>query len=143
MKQTKFFSPPYGDVILNPDLLFLEILVLYVNDEYWCSGSGDSYIEYEDEAKTSRIEILFSLEYGFYLRFQAWQEDYHSLGLGDFTNTVTVYVGGDPLLLPTKFFITREQALLVVKEFCQTGKRINKINWGKDEDINWNYGFEE
>jgi len=143
IKHIEFISPADGDVLQNPDVLFLKILIMYVNEEFWCSGSGVTELNYQDQKLKSYLEIYFNVEFGFYIRYKSWQEDYHSLGLGDLVNIVSVYVGGDPVLLPTKFFVTREEALLVVKEFCQTGKRTDKINWGKDQDINWHYGYKE
>jgi hypothetical protein len=45
------------------------------------------------------------------------------------------------VLLPTKFFITREKALLAIEKFVKTGDRTNQITWGKESEQNWHYGY--
>jgi hypothetical protein len=139
MRYTEFFSPPDGDIIANPDILFLRILFLYVDQEYWNSGSGDSYIDYKDEHKSSRLQILFSHEFGFYLRYQSWGKDLHSLNNGDYSKITEVYVGGNPIVLPVKFFIDRESAFEAVELFCETGEHSPLIEWGADGDIEWDW----
>lgn len=140
MKLTEFFSPADGDIIANPDLLVLKILFLYVGAEYWNSGSGDSYIQYKDGRKTSRLEILFSEDLGFYLRYKTAGTDLHSINDdGDYSKVVKVYVGGDPLILPVKFFIDREIALEAVKVFCESGDPTSKVKWLEHNKVEWDW----
>jgi hypothetical protein len=139
---TKFCSPADGDIIENPDISFLRILILYVGKEYWNSGAGQGYITYVKDNKDQQLLITFDQDWGFYLEFQSNQEDTQvTLGKGNFENTVSPYIGGNPVLLPTKFFITREKALLAIEKFVKTGDRTNQITWGKESEQNWHYGY--
>jgi hypothetical protein len=140
MKRIEFTSPADGDMIRNPDMLMLKILFLYVGGEFWNSGSGDSCIDYFDEIKESRLEILFSDPHGFYLRYQTKGQDFHSLNDGDYSRTTQIYVGGNPLVLPVKFFIDREKAFEVLEYFYKTGDRTQVVAWGEDDDIEWDWG---
>jgi hypothetical protein len=139
MKTIEFFSPADGDILINPDILFLKILFLYVGEEYWSSGSGDSYIDYNDGDKANRLEILYNRDFGFYLRYKSWGNDFHSLNVGDYSKITKVYIGGNTQVLPVKFFLSREIAFEVVKFFCETGERSSKINWGDHDKIEWDW----
>lgn len=137
----KFISPPDGNIIKNPNLEFLEILILYGESLYWNAGSGQASIELENNNVESYLTLTFDIDYGFQIEYKKDGEPFYvSLGEGDFETTVSPYVGGDPWLLPTKFFISREEAWDVVAYFCETGLRSDETTWGKLQDQNWNYG---
>jgi hypothetical protein len=138
-----FTTPPYGDEIVNPDLRFIEILILYVNNEYWCAGPGQAWLDYKTDKLTYKLVLTFDINYGFYLEYKDAKEDkFSSFGKGDFEHSVTVYVGGDPWILPTKFFVSRNEAWLAVKHFCETGEMYGEITWARSSDVDWHYGME-
>jgi len=139
MKRIEFTSPADGDVIMNPDILMLKILFLYVGGEFWNSGSGDSCIDYYDEIGVSRLEILFSDPHGFYLRYKAKGQDFHTLNNGDYSSITRIYVGGNLLVLPVKFFINREKAFEILEYFCRTGDHSQGVAWGEHGKIEWDW----
>ena len=90
------------------------------------------------------MEIYFSEKYGFHLRIFPKNGDFFlSFGQGDYKHSVEVYVGGDPWLLPTKYFITNEETLIAVEEFAKTGEITPHVNWGKGSEETWTYGYDE
>jgi hypothetical protein len=140
---TEFFSPPDGEIIQNPQLDWLKDLILNKGEDYWNAGAGQASLKRHENGAT--IELLLTLEpsQGFYLEYIDPQNVYYvSLGEGTFDKTVTVYVGGDPVLLPTAFFISRKLALAAVEELCSSGCRTTKITWKQRRDVKWNYGCE-
>ena len=139
MKRIEFTSPADGDMIADPGLQMLRILFLYVGPEFWNSGSGDSCIDFYDEKKEAALEILFDNPNGFYLRYKAKGQDFHSSNDSDFSVVTKIYVGGNPLILPVKFFIDRGKAFDAVHYFCQTGDRINTVPWIEDDKIEWDW----
>ena len=139
MRRIEFTSPADGDVIINPEISMLKILILYVGGEFWNSGSGDSCIDYYDEVKENRLEILFSEPHGFYFRYKAKGQDFHTLNEGDHLNVTQIYVGGNPLVLPVKFFIKREKAFEVLNYFCHIGDRTEVVAWREDSKIKWDW----
>ena len=139
-----FRSPADGDIIKNPDIAFLRILILYVGEEYWSFGSGQGEFTYVENDINNEIVITYSEGLGFFLEFDSNNEPVHvSLGKGNFEDTVSPEVGGDPWLLPTKFFVTHEETLLVIEEFLKTRERTSQITWGIESEQNWHYGYED
>ena len=139
MKRIEFTSPADGDIIVDSNLQMLRILFLYVGAEFWNSGSGDSCLDFYDEKKEAALEILFSNPHGFYLRYKAKGQDFHTSNDSDYSVVTKIYVGGNPLVLPIKFFIDREKAFDAVHYFCQTGDRINTVHWIEDDKIEWDW----
>ena len=85
MTRIEFTSPVDGDVITDPNISMLKILFLYVGGEFWNSGSGDSCIDFYDVSKENRLEVLFSDPHGFYLRYKAKGQDFHSSTNADYS----------------------------------------------------------
>ena len=129
MKCIEFFCPPDGAVMANPDILFLEDLFLRAGSEFWSSGSGDAYLDCNDVGLSSRLEILFHNDYGFYLRYQAPGSDFNSFNPAAGTDKVQVYVGGHPLYFPASYFIDRRKAFITAMLFCESGMRADAIEW--------------
>ena len=135
MKRIEFTSPADGDVIINPDIAMLRILFLYVGEEFWNSGSGDSCIDFYDAGIENSLEILFSEPEGFYLRYKAKGQDFHTANQLDFSKVTTIYVGGNPLVLPVKFFVSRDAAFEAVRYFCKSGFRLDSLTWLDDDAL--------
>ena len=142
MKKIVFVSPADGEIIESPDIKLLRILILYV-DNYWTFGSGQGEFTFKEKDKDRQLLITFDKDWGFHVEFQSNHEPTQvSLGKGDYDTTVSPYIGGNSWVLPTIFFITREETLLVVDHFLKTGERAPSIHWGNSSEINWHYGYE-
>lgn len=139
-----FYPPPFNVAIKGPDLRFLEISIKYVDKEYWCAGSRQTWLVVQNTSKDTQLTLTFDFTHGFCLEFEAnYEPKYIALGGGALEHTVTARVGGDPWLLPTKFFVNRGATWQAVEEFCKTGARTNRISWGTGEQIKWHYGYNE
>lgn len=144
MNTIEFFSPPDGDEVTNPDKKWLRDLVLNKGEDFWNAGAGQGSLKFSGPDGT--VELLLTMEQslGFYLEYIDQNSVYYvSLGNGSFEDTVTVYVGGDPLVLPSAFFVSREVAWTAVEEFCNTGQRSDALTWKDRSEVNWHYGYEE
>jgi hypothetical protein len=141
---TEFFSPPDGAFVANPNAEWLEDLILNVGEDYWNAGAGQASLKREDDG--SNVELLLTLVpmRGFYLEYIDSNNNYFvSLGDGTFDETATVYVGGDPVVLPTALLVAKELAAAAVEEFCRTGERSSAVRWKLRRDLNWHYGSME
>jgi hypothetical protein len=140
----EFFSPPNGDFLTSPDMAWLKHLVLKEGPDYWNAGAGQAAIWFGKGKRRPELDLTFDKSFGFSLQhIDAKSVHYVSLGKGDFAHAVTVYVCGDPLVLPSAFFIPRRLAWIAVEEFCRTGLRSANIRWGKRSEQNWHYGHPE
>jgi len=140
----EFFSPPNGDFVINPDMAWLKNLVLKEGPEYWNAGAGQASIKYDKGKRSPQLLIIFEKSLGFFLEYiDAKSVYYVSLGKGDFAHAVTVHICGEPLLLPSTFFIPRRLAWIAVEEFCRAGLRHRKVRWGKRSEQHWAYGHPE
>ncbi len=137
------FSAPSGEVLENPELSDIKKLILTKGERYWNTGSGDGGFDFYYETGNANLQLIFDKKWGFYLLYRgADKKSYTSFGPGDFDHTVSPGVGGDPLLLPTKFFVPRERAWEAVEEFCKSGQKSAKITWMDNAKVKWNYGEE-
>lgn len=135
MKRIEFTSPADGDIIIDPNLSMLRILFLYVGSDFWNSGSGDSCIDFYDGDKETQLEVLFSEPHGFYLRYKAKGQDFHTANTDDLSEVTKIYVCGNPLVLPVKFFVDRERVFDAVHYFCETGERTDAVTWIEDDVV--------
>lgn len=142
MKKTEFWPPIdlNGHTVKFPDPLLVKVLILYVGKEYWCSGAGSGYFDYKNDL-SSGIEIMFMEELdGFYLRYSGRDGGFHSYNKEVEEKIVIGYVGGNPLNLSSRFFISRENTLKAIEYFLETGKRTDLDIWINGDIINWDYG---
>lgn len=94
----EFFSPPDGDVIVDPDIKLLRKLVLTGGEDYWNAGAGQGSLKYVGANGKTELLLAFHKTCGFYLEYIDMNDVYYvSLGGGDFDHAVSVYVGGNPL----------------------------------------------
>ena len=130
-----FNTPPHGIDIENPDVRFLELLISYVNEEYWSAGPGQAALTYEDGIKKRQLILTFYIDQ-FHIEYRSESEPAHlALGDGDFNHIFEPRVGGDPWALPTKFFVSRDITWIAVKEFYKTGGRSDQITWATKKDL--------
>ena len=125
-----FNTPPHGIDIESPDVRFLELLVLYVNEEYWSAGPGQAALTYEDNEKRTMLVLTFHLNQ-FYLEYHTESEPTSISFRGDTDGCeiITPFVGGNAWPLYSSFFVDRNQTWAVIDEFCRSGNKTNKIDW--------------
>ena len=135
------FLPPIGDDIDLKDLDKVRDLVFHRGEEYWNSGSGEAGLDRTERNETAKLRLVFDKSLGFYIVYIDQKgERFTSLGTGVPARIVSPFVGGDPLPLPSKFFVPIELAWRVIEEFCNTGNRSSQISWLVSKDLNWNFG---
>jgi hypothetical protein len=149
MKIFEYVSPE-GEITHNPNLEDLCKLILSSEENYWCTGSGQGYLTWyeKEDIPLVYLSLTFNNKYGFWLQHgdkRILDYSHTSLGDGDFNheNAVEVYICGDPLLLPSAFFISSVQACLAVKEFGITGNKSEAVKWGVEGEEGWDYGDAE
>jgi len=144
MVTIEFFSPPEGEFVKNPKLEWLKGLILNKGESYWNAGAGQGSLTRKQNGSNVQLTITLAPDHVFYLEYIDRDDTYFvSIGEGTFEETITVEVGGDPLLLPTAFLISKELACAAVVEFCKTGQRTKRVKWKKRSSVNWHYGFPE
>jgi hypothetical protein len=96
--------------VTNPQLNWLKKLVLKEGRTYWNAGAGQGSLTRQEEGKTEILVLTMAPKLGFYLQFSIDDEvSYDSIGEGNFEESVTVYVGGDPWILTTAFFVPKSK----------------------------------
>jgi hypothetical protein len=148
MKILEYLSPE-GDLTYNVNTDNLSGIILSPRSDYWCAGNGEGCFTWYKAKNSSSIisniylnclVLTFYEKYGFWLQYKSQNpgaHEYTSIGDGDFNheNAVEVYICGDPLLLPSAYFISPIQALIAVKEFVKTANKSEEIQWrSKGED---------
>jgi hypothetical protein len=144
------YVSPEGDVIVHPIFNSLKKLILNPDENYWSVGSGQGYLTWYEQENIPLISLslTFNEKNGFWLEYRdkrTQDGSYTSLGNNDFShkNAAEVYICGDPLLLPSSFFITSEQACAGVNDFSKDGRKSDSIIWGIKGDQGWDYGDPE
>jgi len=131
-----FIVPGDGSEVAEPDVNWLRELVLNGDSEFWNSGSGQGWLR--DQDQKTELLLTFHEDHGFSLDYCDSRSTYFvSLGNGDFTHKIKVYIGGDPEFLPTARFVSRKEAWLAIEEFCRSGRMTTKIKWGKRSEQKW------
>ncbi len=142
MKMLEYFSPPDGEIVENPAPDRLRNLILNEGEDYWNAGAGQASLTCREDGSTKVLLLTMEPSLGFYLEYVDPDKVYYiPFKGGTFDDTVTVYVGGDPLLLPAAFFVPRELAWAAAEEFCRSGGRTDKITWKNRTEVNWHYGY--
>jgi len=107
--KTEFFSPPDGSFVANPKAEWLHDLILNKGDEYWNAGAGQASLKRDDDGNSVELQLTMVPKHGFYREFIDTNNKYFvSLGDGTFDETVTVCVGGDPIVLPTAIVVSKD-----------------------------------
>jgi len=135
-----FNSPPDGYEFKNPDINLIHTLIFHAESKYWNSGAGQALIEYENDGVKRFLALTFHEDYGFRVEVKYENESYFvCLGDGDYNTEVEVYIGGDQIFLPSKFFVGLEDTWEIVLYFCETGLRDDEYEWSSVEEIDWHY----
>jgi len=139
MAQVVFIVPENGSEITSPDMDWLRGMVLRGGRDFWCSGSGQGWLKHADGPE---LLLAFAEGFGFFPEYIGRDGDHwipFSKTRGD--GKVTVWIGGDPIVVSERFFVSPELALSTIEEFCATGGRTNQINWIRKSDVNWRFGY--
>jgi hypothetical protein len=138
------FLPPIGDDIAGPPLSTLKDLVFDAGEVYWNSGSGEAGLNYVEAGEITKLRMIFDKNFGFYLVYiDAQGGRFTSLGPGDFEKIATPFVGGDPIRVPSRFFLPVDSAWTVIKEFCETGQKSSRTAWLRAKDLDWGFSISD
>jgi hypothetical protein len=139
MAEVVFVVPENGDEVASPDLGWLHEAVLHGGTDFWCSGSGQGWLKRADGAE---LLLAFAPGHGFFPEYIGQQQDHwmpcsQKSGNGK----VPIWIGGDPMIVSERFFVSPELAWAAVEEFCSSGKRTNHIGWILQCDAEWSFGY--
>jgi hypothetical protein len=133
------FKPPNQPEIYNPPMEMLQHLILQGSEEYWCIGSGEGSVE--TELTANALSLILKEPYGFLLLFVTPSgNDFVSISSTDLSTTVKVWMGGNPWVVPTAFFVSRPKAWEAVEEFCRSGQMSKSLKWGRLAEQQWDFG---
>ena len=139
---TSRFYAPTGERMENPNPTYLRDRILNEGPDYWNTGSGDGGLDFRQGAGKTNLQLIFDESYGFNLVYtQLDGRRFVSIGPGDYEHVVSLYVGGNPVRLPSKFFVDKDLAWGAVAEFLRTGGKSSKVTWANDDELNWDYGI--
>ncbi len=156
MKILEYLSPE-GDLMYNANFDDLSKIILSTQSDYWCAGSGEGCFTWYEAENISSITsnmclsylvLTFSEKYGFWLQHRSQKPgkyEYISIGDGDFNyeNAIEVYICGNPLLLPSAYFVSPAKALIAAREFVTTANKSEEIKWCRKGEDGWDYGDPE
>ena len=139
MTEVVFVVPENGAEVESPDMDWLRDRVLHGGKDFWCSGSGQSWLKH---SKGAKLLLSFVAGYGFFPEYISFQQD-HWIAFSEKPDgdKVPVWIGGDPIIVSERFFVSPELAWAAVKEFCSSGERTSNMNWVRRSDVDWRFGY--
>ena len=122
---------PTGEEVDNPSSALLEELILSKDQAYWAYQAGDVGLDFESPNGEAAITMLLKEPYGIFIQHTAPNEEqeFCAVGQSGKDEDVVVYVGGEPMHIPAKQFVSRPLALRAVEEFRRTGERTKELPW--------------
>lgn len=136
-----FHSSIDGDIIEDPQLGFLRILILFIGKDYWSSGSGSVVLEFFSENKQqTSVEIFYVDKDLFYIRYSSEKQRLYCHSLSKEQNnleTYAIYYGGEAMHIPKKLLINRVDCFQLVQEFIELKSLPNNIKWVNDSDLDF------
>lgn len=131
------YNGPIGEAIENPTEAFIKDIFFNKGEDYWKQGSGDSCFEVEGNEEW--LIFFYDEPYGFML---LRHPDYLvPVNRSAKIETVQHVVGGEPMALPTCSYVNRETAYKIAKEYIETGKISEIVEWIDLYDIEFEYDF--
>jgi hypothetical protein len=122
-----------------------ELLATYLHGDakYWCVGSGDGSLEAKVGSGIVALSLVLKEPYGFLLQYGMYDstDDFVSITSTDFSTTVQASLGGNPWVVPTGFFVSREKAWEAIEDFCQSGQMSKSLTWGRLADQQWDSDY--
>jgi hypothetical protein len=127
------FSLPEGREQVNPSPDSLRELVLSRGDDFWAAGSGQAALEFKGVEGGSRLLLTALDKVGFFLIYEPSKgESLCPINPSDSAqeqDSVTVYVGGEPMEVPRQNFLDKETAWRVIGDFLHDGQPSPRIKW--------------
>jgi hypothetical protein len=139
MSAIVFVVPENGEEVTSPNLDWLRQMVLHGGTDFWCSGSGQGWLKHPTGAE---LLLAFADRHGFFPEYIGEQLDHwiaFSENCGE--GKVPVWIGGDPIIVSERFFVSAESAWSAVEEFCSSGERTRRIGWRREGDVEWSFGY--
>jgi hypothetical protein len=140
------YKPASGETISNPSLEYLKDVVFNAKASQWDKHtSGDSMLDfYEGDIRIYQgdVSLIFFYDepYGFFLYYDvALVPVKFDVVLKD-ENVVEHFVGGEPMLVPSICYRTKEEAWEIIEHFIATEKMHDKYKWVMLSDIDYNRG---
>ena len=97
----------------------------------WQAGSGEVTIRLNADGRISGLSLIRKDPYGFFLYFGEMDstETIVAVSPGKPTEKTDVIIEGEPLTIPTTFFVSMQQAVEIALYFAQTGKLLESVKW--------------
>ena len=137
MPSFAFTVPGNGDFVRSPALTWLRTLVLSAGSEFWCIGSGDGLLE----CSGATLQLRFDEHYDFTLMYREASAEPGPCWIPFYPERAEekepIWVGGEPIIVSSRFFVPRKLAWDAVKHFCSNGERTRRINWVTSDEANW------
>jgi hypothetical protein len=118
----------------------LERRIVDLPAEYWSQGSGNVTLQHDSGAE---LLVLPNLAHGIYLRYYANRADANDvwLSLEDRNALERTAECAHEWYASVGLFLRSDRAWLAVKEFCETGRRSDRVRWIRPielpDDGNW------
>ncbi len=128
------FIAPDGSDLSAPDPSFLQDLIMSSGDDYWQGASGDAALWFDrGDGKRARLILMEDESAGFFLLYKNPESggDFHPASDDESDQTVTIYVGGEPMEINAADFVSREKAWEAVAYFLNEGERDPDLDWRK------------
>jgi hypothetical protein len=134
------FRHPNGEFIKNPSEAMLRKIIFNTDEKYWNFGAGEISLETQLESNQVMLTISFKAPYGFLVQYGAFDstDDYVAISSKDYTQTIEIFIGGNPWTVPTSFFISQDKAWKAVLDFLTSGKMTSSLNWVMLAEQEWN-----
>jgi hypothetical protein len=126
------FIAPDGSDQTAPDPIFLRDLILMSGDDYWQSGAGDAALWFDrEDGKRARLIIMEDETSGFFLLYEHPESgDYFCPeGSQESEQSVTIYMGGEPMEINARHFLSKDQTWQTVEYFMKAGERNPALDW--------------
>jgi hypothetical protein len=139
MTDVAFVPPADGAEVATPDTGWLRDRVLHGGEDFWCSGSGQGWLKHPGGAE---LLLAFAGRHGFFPEYIGPQRDrWLVISEEPVQGKVPVWIGGDPIIVSQRFFVPADAAWAAVEEFCATGGRTRRLNWVRQSDVDWSFGY--
>jgi hypothetical protein len=127
------FSVPEGREQVDPSADSLRELVLRRGDDFWAAGSGQAALEFKGSEGGSRLLLMGLEKVGFFLIHEASTGDslcsVNPSPEANEQDSVTIYVGGEPMEVPRRNFLDKETAWPVIATFLLDGRPSPQVKW--------------
>lgn len=133
MKFIQYAGPSHDDSSsIDIDTMYKHIFDDY--QIYWFKDNSEAEIRYKENDYSASLEIGAS-KYGLFIHFSSYTTNEDKLSLFDKTklNELTEVLFG--LEVSIGLFLPQELAWKVIKEFLETGKASDKIEWISIDDM--------